>query len=209
MSRRSDIDWGPIEVEFRVGAMPIRQIARKYGVADSNLRRRATQEGWTRDAGDAARRAARQEIAASSTECARQIGAEIGAKQAQAYRATLEEAVLSSMQVEREHQVAARRGMELAMRLLEELESACACTKMIQAEIEACGETDSSRAALIDRQLGIKARVDALDKWAGALSRVTGVERQAHRLDAEEKGNEIDAFLLRIHREREKDGEKQ
>jgi hypothetical protein len=199
MARRSDIAWNAVEVDYRLGVLTVRAIAEKHGIADSNLRRKAKQEGWVRGEGDTARIAARQALSAISSQEARAIGAEIGEQQAQEYRAGLAQVVLSAVEVEREHQLAARRGMNVALRLLQELESACACADITQAEIDLCRVDDPARAALIERQLGIKGRVEAFDRWSSALSRVTAVEREAHQIGGGQKTSEIDELLRRVH----------
>lgn len=207
MARRSDIPWAEVQVDYSLGLLSIREIARKHGIADSNLRSKAKQEGWSRGNGEAARVATREALVAAANERACQLGAEIGAQQAQSYRERLEEEVLSAIEVVREHQLTARRGMQVAMKLLKELESACGSSPIVQAEIERCRQDDAARAALIERQLGVKARVETFDRWASALSRVTAVEREAHQIGAEQKGKEIDDVLLRIHRERDKEAQ--
>jgi hypothetical protein len=202
MTRRSNIDWHSVEIDFRVGLLSVRKIASKHGIADSNLRSRAKREGWTREEGAVAIAAARSEAEAAATERARQIGAEIGAKQAQATCERIEEVVLSAMEVEREHQRSARRAMRVAMNLLSELELGGASSDLIEAEIERCRRDDPARAALIEKLLAAKPRVEAFDRWASAFGRVAAVERQAHGLDGEQKANGIDELLLRVDRER-------
>ena len=43
------VDWEAIESEYRAGIVSIREIARKYGIDQSGLRRKAGKNGWTRD----------------------------------------------------------------------------------------------------------------------------------------------------------------
>jgi hypothetical protein len=48
MGRRYDIDWRPIEDDYRVGQLSVRMLSTKYGVAPSSITRRAKSRGWSR-----------------------------------------------------------------------------------------------------------------------------------------------------------------
>lgn len=48
MARRSKADWKAVEAEFRAGALSNRQIAKKFGVSESAIRKRAEAGGWVR-----------------------------------------------------------------------------------------------------------------------------------------------------------------
>jgi hypothetical protein len=203
MGRRSDIKWNDVEVDFRLGVLSIRQIAGKHGIADSNLRARAKKEGWARDDGQAARIATREALAAQTQARANEIGAAIGAHQAQAYRQHLEETVLTAVEVTREHQIAARRGMSIGLALLEELEQACRTGELREMDLQRLRSNDAARAALIDRQLGIKARIEAYDRWASAHSKLAAAEREAHNIGRPDSRSELDDLLLKMAAERQ------
>ena len=49
MARRSDIDWGPIEAQYRLGQKSNKQIAEEFGVQPSTIGRRAEKYGWVQD----------------------------------------------------------------------------------------------------------------------------------------------------------------
>src|SRR3954452_19549557 len=202
LGRRSDINWHAVQLDFRLGLLSIREIAKKHGVADSNLRARARREEWSRGDGETAKAAALQAVAAEMTESARAIGAEIGAQQARVYREAVGDGVLTALEITREHQLAARRGLDTAMGLLQELQAACATRDLIEVEIERCRDDDAARAALIERQLGLKGRIEAFDKWSSSFSKLTSAEREAHEIGAGKRQNDIDDLLLRIHQER-------
>jgi hypothetical protein len=203
MGRRTDIDWGAVQVDVSLGAVSMRQIAKKHGIAESNLRAKAHREGWSRGTGEAVRQATQQALAATAMAKATQIGAEIGAEQVRLYEAGLKEATLTAVEVSREHQMAARRGMAAALGLLSELEVAAQIKDLIASEVEACRVDDAARAAAIDKLLGLRARVESLDRIAGALSKFTAMEREAHGMDEAEQRSDIDEFLLKIHADRQ------
>lgn len=48
MGRRYDIDWGLIEIDYRLLPLSIRLLAEKHGVSPSSITRRAKRRGWRR-----------------------------------------------------------------------------------------------------------------------------------------------------------------
>lgn len=183
MGRRSDIDWDAVQVDYSLGSISVREIARKHRIAESNLRAKAQRERWPRGDGEAVRVATRAALTAVARERAQQIGAEIGAQRAQQFDQELERATLSATEVLAEHQRAARRGMDVASELLQYLEEAALC---------------GDREQLV----AIRTRVDTLDKWAAAVAKLSAVERGAHGIGNGDQRNAIDDLLLRVATER-------
>lgn len=204
MGRRSDIDWPAVQADYALGALPIRRIALKHAISDSNLRRRAEREQWERGNGDAVRAATQEALKVAANERARKIGEEIGAEQAQRFEEDLYQAAMPASEVQLQHQLAARRGMDVAMNLLKELEVAARQRAIIEAEIAACRENDAARAALIEKLLGVRALIESMDKWASAFAKITSAERQAHDMNSEHQKSDIDALLLKIAAEQAK-----
>jgi hypothetical protein len=203
LGRRSDINWPAVQADYALGALPVRQIARLHGIAESNLRVKAEREQWTRGTGEAVREATREALKTASDQRARKIGEEIGAEQARRFEEHLYDAAMPASVVQLQHQLAARRGMDVAMRLLQELETATKLRDVIEAEVAACREDDQARAALIDRLLGLRALIESMDKWASACSKITNLEREAHGMNSEERRSDVDDLLLKIAAERE------
>ena len=206
MGRRSDIDWNAVEVDFRVGLVPVRAIARKFQISDSNLRARARREGWTRADGEAARVAVRTAAAAATRQQAQEIGAAIGAEQAQQMRQSAIDVVLSATEVHLEHRRASRRAVAVAMGLLAELEVAANAGELLAAEVAQCQADDPGRAAVVDKLLGLRGRVETLDRWASAFARLTSAERESIDADGEGKQSTLDELLIKIAKEREQRG---
>ncbi|MFQ5985299.1 MAG: hypothetical protein ACE5LL_07275 [Alphaproteobacteria bacterium] len=48
---KTAVDWAAVEREYRTGAAPVKEIARRHGVSPSALYRRARKENWQREAG--------------------------------------------------------------------------------------------------------------------------------------------------------------
>lgn len=48
-ANRKNIDWSGVQALYRTGQLPVREIARQYGISDTHINNRAKKEGWTRD----------------------------------------------------------------------------------------------------------------------------------------------------------------
>ncbi|EHM01412.1 hypothetical protein HMPREF9946_02151 [Acetobacteraceae bacterium AT-5844] len=52
MAKPGKTDWKAVEAEFRAGKLSLRQIARRHGISDTAIRKRAKAAGWVRSDGD-------------------------------------------------------------------------------------------------------------------------------------------------------------
>ncbi|GJE00568.1 hypothetical protein [Methylobacterium isbiliense] len=55
-------DWEAIEAEYRAGQLSLREIAKRHGISDTAIRKRAKAEGWTRALADKVREAVREKL---------------------------------------------------------------------------------------------------------------------------------------------------
>lgn len=202
MGRRSDINWNEVELDFRLGQLSIREIAKKHSISDSNLRARAKRLAWQRDDGEVARIATQAALSEEITLQARQIGAEIGAQQAALLQADLQETVLTATEMVDAQKVLAQRGLRTAITLLREIEAANTNQEIFVAELAQAKKSDLARAALVDRLLGTRGRLDAFEKWGAAVARLAAVQRGAYEFAGGDKSDSIDELIKRIHAER-------
>lgn len=49
MTKRADIDWASIELEYRAGIKSLRTIGSQFGITDAAIIKRAKRDGWERD----------------------------------------------------------------------------------------------------------------------------------------------------------------
>lgn len=204
MGRRSNIDWPAIRARYQFSTESIRQIAKQHGVAESNLRRRAKEEGWTRDGAETVRRAraaALEEIKASAQEIGSGIGAKMSAETAHLGREIVGAAVVDGVAAVQDHRRVVRKAVVAIERLLDQLLEISRIGEARRQDIAVLAEVNPSLAALVERSLGLRSQVEMLDRCGSAMARIFNVERQAHDLDREEGGkkSEIDELLLRIH----------
>jgi hypothetical protein len=184
MGRRSDIHWSEVEVDYRLGLLPVREIARRHGISDSNLRVRAKKLGWTRTDGENARLAAKEAMTRVGVDQAKKIGARIGAEQARRYNDVFNDTVIQTTLVVGEHRMMIRRAMSAALLLLKDLEES-----IIASEQNILPPSEQIRRCRV--------QVELLDKWASSFSKLSAAEREAHGID-EEKRSSIDDLLIKI-----------
>ena len=82
MTKKSP-DWEAIESAYRAGSLSIRNIAEKYQVSDTAIRKRASKNGWQRDLSEKVKKAAQDKL----------VGTEVCSKSSQAKARTDEEIV--------------------------------------------------------------------------------------------------------------------
>ena len=199
MARRSNIDWPAVEAEYRAGFVSVRALARRHGIADSNLRARAKRESWTREDGDAARIATREAMTAVTKKSAREIGAEIGANQARKFEAVVGQTALSATEVVQEHRCALNRARAAALLLLDEICQGASEVDVVRDDLVRLGPIDLARTARVEKALGLRGRVETFDRWAGAFAKLASAERAAYQLDqAADQGSELDQLLKRV-----------
>ena len=49
MAERKQVDWEGVERDYSAGLLSLRELADKYGVAESYIRKKANQKDWSRD----------------------------------------------------------------------------------------------------------------------------------------------------------------
>lgn len=49
MAERKQVDWEGVERDYSAGILSLRELADKYGVAESYIRKKANQKDWSRD----------------------------------------------------------------------------------------------------------------------------------------------------------------
>ena len=176
MSDKPGFDWEAIEREYRAGLFSVREIARKHGLSETAIRKRAKAEGWERALADEVRRRAREKLVRSD-------GSQNGSQEPRANdREIIEAAADIAVNVQLTHRKDLNQlraiGSILATRLAQILN----------------GETPDGPC------LGAKETPgDLFEKLARVKSRLIPLERQAHNLDAvESMGGEAIRFTFAL-----------
>jgi transposase-like protein len=156
MTGKPRTDWEAIEREYRAGQLSIREIARRFDVSDTAIRKRAKAESWTQDLAEKVRKAVREKLVRGSSQDQRadreivEEKAEVGFAVVTSHRADIQQL----------------RGLKriIADRLETYLQGGTPDGPFM-------GDKESPG--------------DLLEKMSRVTSRLIPLERQAHNLDAE------------------------
>ncbi|MFT8245208.1 terminase [Roseomonas sp. BN140053] len=159
MTDRAETDWEAVEAEYRAGQRAIRQIARRHGLSDTAIRKRAKAGGWVRDTANLPVEAEQEHIPARA---------------AVAFQPP---APRSAVSLDGGGDEALALGADLALRLLSELDLATSCQDEIEDAIndETRNDKDGQRRALMMKAVSLPARVMTLK----TLAQVVAVLRDA------------------------------
>ena len=127
-------------------------------------------------------------IIADAQARAQEIGAEIGAKQAGGQIEAVEAQVGENLRAIKSHLAWADRMKRLAHKAMDEIEATLSGRHLIAAEIASLSSEDQSRANYIERMLGTKGVVEALDKTGALMTKVVSVERESLGLNETSSG---------------------
>ncbi|NUU68438.1 hypothetical protein HQN64_20340 [Enterobacteriaceae bacterium BIT-l23] len=157
-------DWEAIESAYRAGSLSIRAIAEKYGVSDTAIRKRATQNGWLRDLTEKVKEATRLKLVRSEV---RNDGSR---EHVRTDDEIIDEASEAAADVVLGHRVDLTRWRRIANRLGDFLESV--------------DFTEDNHASL---SRSLVAGVDAQVK-------IIKAEREAYNIDSEKKSDETESL---------------
>lgn len=168
MTEKPKTDWEAIEREHRAGQLSIREIAKRYGVSDTAIRKMAKAHGWQRSLAEKVRREVREKLVR-----------EDGSQNQRASDAEVVEA-------------AANRGSEVVQAHRRDILQLHRAKRILATRLEAylSGETPDGP-FMGDKE----SPADVLEKLSRVNSRLIPLERQAHNLDDE---NPQDGITINI-----------
>lgn len=203
------VDWIQIEVDYRAGVKPLRQIAEEHGITHGAVNKRAKRDGWTRDL-----KAKIQAVAEAKVSKAA-VSAEVSMQRVVTEQQVVEANAEVQYRVRMEHRQDIGRARGLFRTMLEELETASdkegqALIEQLVEVMNPATEGESEDAAsrrqarmqrLLNRVLGSPERIDSGKKLVDMLEKVVRLEREAFGIDDKEGGSEVDKLLAKIHGE--------
>jgi hypothetical protein len=172
--KRRIFDWEAIEQDYRAGLMSLRQIAAAHGLkAEASIRQKAKLLGWTRDLGSKIRAAVDAELVRAES---------AGRKPATEYE-YVQAAAEVRVNISQAQRKRIAHWLAIVDRFTEQFE-------------KLSKETPTS-------MLDARAVVDIAEKAAGAIAKLTLLERQAYALDepaddAHSKTNACDELIKRL-----------
>ena len=125
MGRRSDIDWEPIERDYRAGKLSIVAVAKAHGVSRTQLNAKAKNEGWTRDLSEAIAERTKAKIAVIDVaQLVEQSATQSANQSAKTIQSAIEQASDIAAGIIIKHRAGIRLDMERAETVSELLEDA-------------------------------------------------------------------------------------
>ena len=182
-------DWERIEADYRAGILSLREIATKDGnVTEGAIRKRAKRDNWPRDL--KAKIDAKAEDLVRK-DAVRNAGTQKSALSTATEREVVEAGAAQIAEVRLNHRKDIRRGRELVITLLGELEGQTSHQDMLLELGELMRrENDNGVDRLNDtyhKIIGSAGRIDGIKKLSDALKNLIGLEREAYGLDLPEK----------------------
>lgn len=179
-------DWEAIESAYRAGVLSLREIAGRYGTAESTIRKRAKRDEWTRDL--SAKIKARSDDLVRKREARKQVRTENAATE----RALIEATAEVIAEVRMSHRGDIRRARELTNVLFDELATECADLDALRRLGEIMrAEDDKGMDKLNDVYMKIieyPERVKAMKNLSDSLKTLIGLEREAYNISNEIEG---------------------
>lgn len=205
MTARTRPDWEAIERDFRTGKFTVRELGAKHGTSYSQISRRATKEGWTKDLRGVIREATAAAV----------IRETVAAASAGAQTATAETVLVAaevSKQVILQHRGDLGSARAVAMDLLGELRGAALLAEHTDVLVKILAGADAEPAdtakaqKAVHRALSVGSRISSVKALADALAKLQAAERVAFDLDGDdgdddtpELTEQLAGFLGQLH----------
>ena len=204
-------DWIKIEVDFRAGMKPLRQIAEENGVSHVAVSKRAKKLEWSRDL--AAKIKAQADIKVNKAVVTKSVNK---AETLVTEKSVIEANAEVQFRIRMEHRTDIGRNRKLFGALLGELEDATEpegkrlLEELMQLmtkpeedadeeELKEAGKRAARMRALFNKTLDMSGRIDSAKKLAEMLERLIKMEREAFGIDDTEKGDSgIEAVLKKL-----------
>lgn len=188
-------DWDQIELEYRAGIKPLRQIAEANGISEGAIRKRAKRDEWTRDLS--------AKINARADDLVRkgQVRNEVRTESRQTERVLVEANALAIADIRLAHRTDIQRTRRITMLLLgeledqasrdtqEALEELAATLREIQDDFGALDDAKEQLVALYTQVRNLPNKAKILKDLGESLRVLVALERQAFGMD--DKGNQI------------------
>jgi hypothetical protein len=174
-------DWERIELDYRAGALSLREIASQHGIAEGTIRARAKKNDWLRDLS--------QKVNQKVSDLLRkkELRSELRSSEAYNERLLIESNALAIANVRLTHRSDISRFKRLSIKLLDELESQTDHQDLYQELGELLRQPSESgqdrRNDLYQRVIDMPSRIDGVKKLADTLKILIGLEREAYSIN--------------------------
>lgn len=191
-------DWDALGVEYRAGAVSVRELARKYDVSEGAIRKKAKANQWERDLTEKVQervrsKLVRSEVRTPSACVPMRTEAEI-----------IEAAAETAVQVVQIHRRDVRHGRSICAALFAELQDTSANRELIAECIDSETQDDLSptRRNQMMKAISLPTRARAMLDLSAAMKNLVAVERQAFSLDDKQDKQDGKTVVMNMSRRR-------
>jgi len=199
---KAPVDWVAIEMDYRAGVKPLRQIGNDHGVSHVAVSKRAKRDGWTRDLRAQIRAKAEAKVSKAA------VNSEVNTQRAVTEQAVVEANADLQYKIRIEHRADIGRSRALFRNLLTEIEAETHNLELFQGlgELMDTSGPDATGTfrkdklnELYQKVISSVGRVDASKKLIEMLEKLIKMERQAFGIsDGEEEKSNIEELLKGI-----------
>lgn len=191
-------DWEALEREYRAGVLSLRELAKKYDVSESYIRKRAKEKGWERDLTERVQERVRSKLVRSEV---RTLNARTNLR---TDTEIIEAAAETAVQVVQIHRRDVRHGRTICAALFAELHDTSANRELIAECIDSETQDDLSptRRNQMMKAISLPTRARAMLDLSAAMKNLVAVERQAFSLDDKQDKQDGKTVVMNMSRRR-------
>ena len=187
-------DWEALGVEYRAGAVSVRELARKYDVSEGAIRKKAKANQWERDLTEKVQERVRSKL----------VRSEVRTLNVRTEAEIIEAAAETAVQVVQIHRRDVRNGRTICAALFAELQDTSANRELIAECIESETQDDLSptRRNQMLKAVSLPTRARAMLDLSAAMKNLVAVERQAFNLDDKQDKQDGKTVVMNMSRRR-------
>lgn len=174
-AKKSPPDWERIEKEYRAGQLSIREVAKRGGVTEGAVRKKAKADGWSRDLTKQVQAKIKDKLVRSQVRTPNAGDDQI-----------VEEVADRGAAIIESHRTDINQGRQIAGLLMRELMSGTKNIDLLEELVDQQAddeEWDSKRKAAVQRAISLPVRAGVMRDLATSMKTLQALERQAFNLD--------------------------
>lgn len=176
--KKITIDWEKIELDYRAGIKTLREIAVEHGITHAYVKKRANQEGWTRDL------SAKIKAKADALVSKSLVTAELPIKES----LVIEENAKNSAAIQISERKDVSKARDIVMSLFGELEHQVNNKELYEKLGEILESQDENKMREIyNKVVSFGGRVNNMKSLADSLKTMIDLERRVYKIDDEAK----------------------
>lgn len=182
MAERKQVDWEGVERDYSAGMLSLRELADKYGVAESYIRKKANQKDWSRDL------SAKIQSKAEKLVRSEVVRSEVRTEKIISEKEIIEVNAQAIVNIKLAHRGDIRKSKNIVNALFDELELTTDNRELFEQLGELLRqESESGHDKLNDiykKCISMPQRIDGVKKLTDALKTMIGLEREAYDIQS-------------------------